>query len=193
MTGANTRTPMSYTLLASGLLFPLISWITFLLSVWTARAGRHSSGVYVPFVGPVLLDVWLAGAAAPGWSLILPWILDIGTLFFFAWLPRLGKELWETSRFTRVITLNGAQGNQTAEFSFHRGGNYQLWIRWQRAPGELGLLAVGDPGTFVKRDRQLELISHTGRERALVATGDAYVVNDTGPQDHYHLQGWHLQ
>jgi len=184
---------MSYMLLASGLLFPSISWITFLLSVWNSRAGRHSSGVYIPFVGPVVLDVWLAGAAAPGWSLILPWILDIGTLFFLAWLPRLGKELWETSRYTRVFTLNGAQGKQTAEFSFHRGGNYQLWIRWQRAPGELGLLALGEQGTYAKRDRQLELLSDAGRERALVATGDAYVVSDSGPQDNSQLQLWHLR
>lgn len=184
---------MSTMLLAGGLLFPLISWLTFLLSVWASRAGRHSSGVYVPFVGPVVLDFWLAGAAAPGWSLILPWIVDIGTLFFLAWLPQLGKQLWETSRFTRVFTLNGAQGIQTADFSFHRGGNYQLWIRWQRAPGELGMLAIGEQGTYVQHDRQLELRSDGRRERILVATGDAYVVSDSGPQGDAQLQRWHLQ
>jgi hypothetical protein len=184
---------LSTILLAGGLLFPLISWLTFLFSVRDAQAGRHSSGVYVPFVGPVLLDLWLAGTAAPGWSLILPWLFDIGTLFFLAWLPYACRGWWETSRYTRVFTLDGAQGIQTAEFSFHKGGNYYLWIRWQRAPGELGLVALGEHGTYVQRDRQLELLSHTGRERVLVATGDAYLVSDPGPQDNSQLQSWRLQ
>jgi len=180
-------------LLACGLLFPLISWLTFVISVIQARAGRHSSGVYIPLVGPVVLDVWLAGTAAPGWTLCLPWLLDIGTLFFFAATPHWCAQWWKTSKFTRVFALNGVQGNQTVEISFHRGGHYLLWMRWQRAPGEIGILALGDTGSYLERDGRIDLRSHTGRERAFIAAGDGYLASDPGSQVEPQLQGWHLQ
>ncbi|ATQ74220.1 hypothetical protein CR152_06680 [Massilia violaceinigra] len=179
-------------LLVAGCLFPLISWLTLLLSYIVARGGRSSSGIYIPFVGPALLSIWLVRVDAPHWTLPLPWIADIGTVFFLVWLPRLAREIWQTSRFTRLYKLTGSDGNESVVISFHRGGNYLLQKHWYRPAGEPGMIAIGEPGTFSSQQGIVSLCSHTGRQRYLVPEGAVHAVTDAGESDELQLQGWRL-
>jgi len=130
-------------LLIVGLFFPTISLLSFIASLLQAAiAKKNSSGIYVPIIGPVLLDFWLLSVDRPYWMLALPWIADIGTVFFAIAAPRLVTEVWQTSGFTRLFSLTGTQANQSVEISFHKGGHYQLIKRWARPEGQLGIIAI---------------------------------------------------
>jgi hypothetical protein len=80
-----------------GLLFPLISYLTAGLCLldWLLRK-RSSSPILIPLIGPLALNTWLLIAGKPLWTLVLPWILDLGTVWFFLILPRLVREWWQT-------------------------------------------------------------------------------------------------
>jgi len=157
-----------------------------------ARTGRSTSGAFIPFIGPVLLSVWLIRSSEPKWMLVLPWVLDIGTLFFLAALPRILEEVWQTSSFTRLFTLSGEDGNQSVEITFHRGGHYVLKKRWTRSKGEMGVLTLGEPGIYTSQDNVLILRSHTGRQRQAVPGGEGYVISDPGALDDYRIDGMQL-
>ncbi len=179
---------MSPGLLIAGLFFPLISLASLVFTRWASRPGHTPSGVYIPFIGPILLCVWLGRVDAPAWTFLLPWVLDVGTLIL---LPALHQE-WQVSRFTRQYTLRGVSANRSVEISFHRGGHYRMEIRWTRAPGETGTISCGELGTCTGRDALIDLCSKRQRRRRLSRQGTLYQVDDPGPDDDYSLQGMHL-
>ncbi len=184
---------MSQALFIGGLLFPLISWITLAICAFAGdRTGRSTSGVFIPFVGPVLLSVWLIRSSEPKWMLVLPWIFDIGTLFFLAALPRILEEVWQTSSFTRLFKLSGEDGNQSVEITFHRGGHYVLRKRWTGSKGEMGVLSLGEPGGYTSQEDALILRSHSGRQRQVAPDGNGYVIRDAGALDDYWIDGMRL-
>lgn len=187
---------ISHVLLILGLLFPLISWLTLACSWWTARrSDGHSSAVLIPFVGPLVLTWWLWLQGVQDWTFALPWVLDIGTVLFLFVLPRLVADAWRTSRFTRVLAVAGSQGIESVDISFHSGGHYLLKKRWNRAPGELGTIALSEPGTYVQGAAgSLELRSHAGKVRRLALDADhGYQVSDPGDAGDRSLDGWRLQ
>jgi hypothetical protein len=183
---------MPHFLLFAGFVFPLISWLTFALGFFKTRSGRAPSGVYVPLVGPVLLSAWLHKTSAPEWTLLLPWVFDIGTLFFIASAPSVLREFWRTSIFTRLFKLTGADGNESVEISFHRGGLYFLKKCWTRSSGQLWMIAIGESGKYLDGERSLKLCSDSGRKRDLAIEGEIYVVSDFGTVDDLQIQGWRL-
>lgn len=185
---------MDNVLLILGLVFPMLSWLTLVAGVIQSRAtGKGSSGVYIPFIGPILIDIWLLSIGAPTWSLIIPWIGDIGTLFFLWVLPQMVVDGWRTSRFTRTFLFVGTQGNQTVEISLHKGGRYVLRKRWQRPPNECGITALGEPGTFEREGDEFTLTSHTGWTRVIRRQADGFLVADNDAAGDYQLDGWTLQ
>ena len=182
---------MELVVLIAGLIFPTISWLTFIACTLQATfAGKSSSGVYIPIIGPILLDIWILLINAPGWTLAIPWIADIGTIIFALAIPRLFAEFWQTSIFTRTFTLEGAHTNQRAIISFHKGGHYLLTKNWTRRPGEAGVSSVGEPGTYYQHATTIELKSHAGFVRQIKENDGIYaVVDSTSPED-YQLDGW---
>ena len=171
--------------LAIGALFPAISWLTLIAGYLHYKwHGRASSGVYVPFVGPLMLDLWLLARGEPGWLLVVPWVIDVGTLFFLAALPRLVKDAWQTSRFTRLLHLSGEHSEARVDISLHRGGHYLLTKHWnQRAPLHASavprLITLGEPGLCDESPDGWRLTSHAGRVRHLLRSGSSgYVVRD---------------
>lgn len=185
---------MEHSLLVVGLIFPAISWLTLVGGIVQARrTGKSSSGIYIPFIGPILIDLWIIAVGAPKWMLVVPWMADIGTLLFLRALPRLILDAWRTSRFTRTFLLTGGRGNQAVEISFHKGGYYVLRKTWQRAAGECGMTARGEPGTFVSAPDGITLTSHTGSARQLRQIGNGFVVEDSGSLGDYSLDQWMLQ
>lgn len=103
------------------------------------------------------------------------------------------KEAFNTSRFTRLFVLTGNQSNQTVSISFHKGGIYHFQKKWQRPPGEMGLLEVNEPGTYTEQLGSLQLTSHTGSMRCIVKRKDDYFVQDDDSSDDYRIDGWVLR
>ena len=185
---------MQNAFLVLGLIFPLLSWFTFIggaIQHW--RTGKSSSGIYIPFIGPVLIDIWIVAVDSPAWMLIVPWVLDIGTWAFLWVLPRSIASAWHTSRFTRTFLLVGSRGNQTVEISLHRGGRYVLKKQWQRPSNECGIVALGEPGTYEVKGETFILTSHLGWKRIMRKRNDEFFIRDTESEGDYLLDGWSLK
>lgn len=74
---------MKNAFLAVGLIFPLLSWVTYPITIfqWVVKKKRVSP-IAVPIVGPILLTVWVILECYPRWTIALVWILDPGTIMF---------------------------------------------------------------------------------------------------------------
>jgi len=113
-------TPLLKLLLIAGVIFPAISLLTgigSLLYQW--RHKKYASPVFIPFVGPLLLTSWVILAHKALWFVAIAWVADIGTIAFLAVSPRLIRDCWHTSSFTRILSLNGSQDNQSAIITLH--------------------------------------------------------------------------
>lgn len=190
-------------LLAFGLLFPVISLFSGMLSWWGWwRYRKPSSSVFVPFVGPILLSwwVWLMGLSA--WLIPVAWLFDVGTLAFLYVAPRIFREWWRISWFTKRLTLRGRKGIEAATLELHFGGHYWLRKAWNRPSGQFGITALGETGTFTEAGEGYELMARHGLRRGLRPLDDqsaepAFLVseetvrNDDWNEDS--LDGWILK
>lgn len=189
---------LAYTLLVLGLLFPALSLFTVILSLldqWLYM--RHSSPVFVPLIGPILLTSWGFLTQAPIWLVPVFWVADIGTLTFLAVAPGLIRGWWQISPFTRIATLEGSRDIESAVITLHSTGHYVLKKTWKRPAGEIGIVGLGEGGTFVRSVDGYELNADHGVHRALRETPNgAYAVEEIPPltenQLAYALQGWVL-
>lgn len=180
-----------------GLIFPIISWLTLIGSLWSWwRRGKHTSSVFIPFVGPLLLTGWIVLAHKPLYFGAIIWTTDIGTLAFLAVSPRLIRDWWQTSSFTKILELHGNQKDQRAILTLHSNGHYVLKKTWHRPHKQPGITALGEPGTFTKSDDQYRLVSHVGLTRILEKTDlTEYVVREellTDDLHNYSLNHWTL-
>jgi hypothetical protein len=154
--------------LVSGLLFPLLSILTgiaVLIDRW--RGKKHSSPVFIPFIGPALLTAWVMLSHYPLWLIPIVWVGDIGTVAFLIISPKLLSQWWDTCSHTRVLCLHGVNGNQSAELSFHSTGRYHLRKKWQRPPNECGIVSLGELGTFTRTPDAFEMKADHGCSRQL--------------------------
>ena len=182
--------------LGAGAFFPLISLITGLLSAYEWNVNkRHCSPVFIPFFGPILFDIGLLLAKEPLWTLLLPWVLDIGTIAFLFAIPGMTRDWWQTSRFTLINNLAGKQNNQTATITLHRTGKYLLRKQWQRPAGEFGVVSLGELGHYVMGETEIQLHSDNGWSRTLKrGANNQFIVEETdNAHADYSLQGWTLQ
>jgi hypothetical protein len=192
-------TTLLNSLLIAGLIFPVLSLLTGIGSlVYQWRHKKHSSPVFIPFIGPVFLTSWVIFAHRPLWVIAIVWVADIGTLAFLAVSPRLIRDWWNTSSFTRILALNGDQDNQSAIITLHSTGHYLLQKSWIRPPGQTGIVGLGEPGTFTQLNNRYELTSHVGLHRVLQKTDEkAYRVEEEElPKEElrdYSLSGWVLR
>jgi hypothetical protein len=153
--------------------------------------------VFIPFVGPVLLTWWVFIAGQTRWLIPLAWLLDLGTIAVLVALPRLSREWWQLSVFTHLTTLRGSHGIEKVILTLHRGGRYCLKKSWDRSHGELGVVGLGETGTFIDDGDVLKLESHHGLTRRLQrADTNAFDVAEpeTGRPElqSYSLHGWRL-
>jgi hypothetical protein len=190
---------MSNGLLVAGLLFPAVSFLTAIASLYSRwRYRKYSSPIFIPFVGPVLLTIWALTSQAPGWLIPIVWIGDIGTMAFVIASPRLLSEWWDTCPLTKTLELHGSKGIESATVSFHSTGRYLIRKRWQRSVGELGILGLGELGNFVKSDDYLRMTADHGWQRQLIRTpeGKFQVLEDenvTHDNGDYSLADWILE
>jgi hypothetical protein len=192
-------TALQKLLLIVGLIFPAISWLSGIGSlVYQWRYKKHSSPVFIPFIGPILLTTWAVSTHQPLWIIVMVWVADIGTLGFLAASPALLRDWWRICSFTRVLALNGSKDNQSAIITIHSTGHYLLKKSWTRPPGQTGIVGLGEPGTFTQLEDGYELISHVGLRRLLQKTDEkAYRVEaEELPKQELHdysLRGWVLR
>ena len=130
-------------------------------------------------------------------SIAIVWFADLGTLAFLVASPRLFRDWWHTSSFTRVLALNGSKDNQRALITIHSTGHYLLKKAWS-PPGQTGIVGLGEPGTFTKVDDRYELTSHFGLRRVLWKTdeGTFHVQEEELPKEEHRnhsLSGWVLR
>ena len=185
---------MRNALLVAGLIFPILSWLTLItVAIENWKTQKNDSGIFIPVVGPVLIDIWIIIERMPLWALIIPWAFDIGTVAFLWVLPRLITEAWQVSRFTRISLFAGAKGNQTVVLSLHKGGHYLLKKQWQRPVGECGIVGLGEPGTFKRVGDVISLTSHNGWKRHIRKQDGEFRIVDDDSTENYRLNGWSLK
>lgn len=190
---------ITITFIALGLIFPVISLLTGMASRITQwRHKKNSSPLFVPFVGPLCLSGVIVAQDKLLWLIPIVWIADLGTVAFLCATPRLIAEWWTVSRFTQIRRLQGHNGNQMAVLTLHSTGQYLLKKTWQRLPGELGILALGEPGTFTPTKDGYRLVAHHGLRRTLRDEGSGtYVVEEEdvsqAAQPNHSLDHWHLK
>ena len=175
-----------------GCIFPALSWITFIGSFRSDKVtGKHSSPIFIPIIGPVLINLWSLELAQPLWVYIVPWILDIGTLSFAYILPSLFKETWQFSKFTKLMAVVSQRDNQTVKLSLQKNNSYIIRYSWSREDGELGILAMNDFGSFEKiEENKFLLTSHTGKARLLKKINDEYHCSDKESEGDSNLNGY---
>lgn len=151
-----------------GAIFPLLSFITGAIAFIEKNfIGKRSSPVFIPVIGPVLFDIGLAVEGKTGWLMLLPWLLDIGTLAFFYMAPSLIKEWWQTSVLTQLAVFQGSKDIQEVIISLHSSGRYHLRKKWNRQPDEPGINALSEAGNYESEQDRYIFISDSGLKRIL--------------------------
>jgi len=165
-------------LLGVGLLFPALSLATGLRSLYCQLRRKHyESAIFIPLIGPVLLDAYLFLKGEPSWTLVVPWIIDVSTIAFAVAAPRLIREWWRTSRFTRQSQFFGEFKNQAVALSLHKTGHYFLHRRWKLTPNETGIVSSGEIGQFTQDKDGIRLQSVNGWRRILrTDSSDSYSI-----------------
>lgn len=139
-------------LLTLGGLLSLANWGTVL---WSRRSRRFQSPV--PLLGAAMLGagMLLLPAARPyAWSALL---LDYGTLAVLLAAPKLGRELWSTSRVNLLHEYVSETDRETVHLRLFRRGVFTLRLNLHRPPGECGLVSTGMIGTWQREGARLTL------------------------------------
>lgn len=183
----------STALLAAGLIFPLLSALTGAASWIASRRDRRVSPVFVPLIGPVLLDVWLFQRGVSPWLFVIPWLADVGTLGFLSAAPWLVRTWWGISRFTRIGLLKGSRDIAEVTISLHNTHRYRLRKRWHRRANELGVVGIGEVGTCRWQGSDLHLVYEDGFLRRLRPVEGGFCVEEDNEFGDASLRGWVLK
>lgn len=174
----------------------VLNWLlTIGIVAESAITKRYSSHIWIPFVGPLCLTTLLITKGASFWTWPIPWVADIGTVMVLAATPRLFREYWRTSKYTRLLALTGSYANQQAHLSLHRHGHYLLTKKWHLKPTETGIAGLGELGIYETDGHDFILRSDSGNTRRLSSERNgSYAVRESGDfLEEYSLQGWALR
>ncbi len=179
-------------LLIVGCVFPIISWISLIIATINQKIlGIHCSPAFVPIIGPVLLNSWSIQSGHPVWFLIVPWVLDIGTLWFLFLLPNMIKEYWQYSKFTRIFVFHSKKNHKNIALSIHKNEHFIIKFNWQREKNETGIISMNDFGKYTIADNgDYTLTSHTGTKRKLYPTKGHYVCMDHENKEASNIDGY---
>lgn len=174
-----------------GSIFPLIAWISFILArIDRIRTGKRSSAVFIPFIGPVLINIGSAQEAHTLWLFLLPWLLDIGTLVWIAALPKLLKEAWNHSHWNQRLNLKGGRGRCSVALKLQKNKGYLLHANWTSENNEYGIVQISETGTYALSDNgDIQLTNHSGMIRVLRYADDLYFCLDDNPNEEHSLDG----
>ncbi len=103
-------------------------------------------------------------------------LLDYGSVEFFLVLPRVAKELWQTSRINLIREFAGRSGAKEVKIRLYKAGVLIIKHQFSRARNEPGLLTSSAIGTWSKEDRGFTL-TLGGDSIRLRPTGEIWKVN----------------
>jgi hypothetical protein len=84
-------------------------------------------------------------------------LLDYGSVSFLLALPKLIKELWQTSRIRLIDELIGEQGARRVNIRLYKGGVLIVKHKISRKKDELGLIGSSDIGSWQEADGEMAL------------------------------------
>lgn len=181
-------------LIAIGILFPCLSWVTLGLSFYEKRFHkRNASPIFIPFIGPLALNIAVILKGESILWLPLPWLLDVGTLAFLYITPNLVKDIWNTAAFNCVALYEGIFESKSAELSLFKNGGYVLKITMSTTAASV--FKVNDLGTYKKHAEEILLISHLKKTRRLLIHGEKLEVSeeDVSFPNELSIKGIHLK
>lgn len=175
-----------------GLGLPVLAWLTLIIGyIERKMTGKGSSGILIPVIGPVLLNICSLQMNLSGWTYVIPWVADISTVLFIRHLPSILREIWGFSKYTELLALQSKIGIQTANLSLHKNNLYIIRFTWLRKEDECGIIATNDFGTYqAEGDTKYILTSHTGNTIILEKDGDVYRCTDSRAAGYTNVDGY---
>lgn len=78
----------------------------------------------------------------------IPILLDYGTIRLLLSVPKIAKELWDTSRFNLVKELVSKEEKRTVTLRLYKSGAFVIEYAFKLDPDEQGLLGKSDLGIW---------------------------------------------
>lgn len=157
----------------------IVLWFLFVLinalsCYWTHIKKRFRSSI--PLVGSLFGVVGFYQTPALRRWCWVALLLDYGSIVFLLALPKLAKELWQTSRINLVREFVGRTGAREVKLRLYKAGGFIIKHQFRRAKGELGLLTSSAIGTWSAGDAGLTFTLQ-GDSIALRPTGELWKVD----------------
>jgi len=151
----------------------IVLWVLFVLlnalsCYWTHIKKRFRSSI--PLVGGLFGVAGFCQIPALSKWCWVALLLDYGSVEFFLVLPRVAKELWQTSRINLVREFVGRAGGKEVKIRLYKAGVVIIKHQFSRARNDPGLLSSSDIGTWSEGDKGL----------ALTLQGDSIYFRQTG-------------
>jgi hypothetical protein len=178
--------------LVVGCVFLALNWFTIIANyIYGKATGNFSWTIIMPVIGPVLINIWSINLGFNLGVLLIPWIFDIGTVYFILVILRMMEEYWQYSYFTKHLTLTSEAGNQRAQISFHKNNLFIIRYNWKRTKDGPVIISMNDFGTYdIRGNENYILENHTGKIRELSKSNGKYVCIDKNSVGNYNIDGY---
>jgi len=143
---------LAYALIGCGSSIIILNWAMVYSSWRTSRS--HSA---VPLIGAALCGFGLLIIPllrSYAWAVVL---IDYGTLIFFYSLPRIIREMWQTSHYNLVAQYHGSSGPLAVCIRLFQRGIFTIDYHIQRNPDQAGLVRSSNVGTWRQEGEDLRL------------------------------------
>jgi hypothetical protein len=90
-------------------------------------------------------------------------LLDYGSVVFFLAVPKLAREIWQTSRINLVGEFVGGDEGKQVKIRLYKAGVLVIKHEIARKAGEPGLVNSSDIGSWRKRDGAIILMLRNDR------------------------------
>jgi hypothetical protein len=134
-------------ILGGGIIFIFYLGLFIKLMVYLTEK-RSASLIIIPVLGPFFCNLGQLFLGVDWYWYFLPWIIDFGTILFFFATPRIFKDWWQTSRFTRLATYVDRRDNVEVKLSLHQNQIYLLQKKFHRQKGEFGMSEFSEVGHY---------------------------------------------
>jgi hypothetical protein len=141
----------------------IVLWFLFILVNWASSYQTHIKRKFtscVPLIGGVFGLIGFSQIPSlRKWSWIAV-LMDYGSIVFLITLPKLAKELWQTSRINLVSKLTGKDNTKEVELRLYRAGVFVIRHRFFLEKGQTGLMESSDLGQWHEEDGVIVLKLH---------------------------------
>lgn len=111
----------------------------------------------------------------------VPVLLDYGSITFLLALPRVVRELWQTSRINLVHEFTGKDYNKEVKIRLYKAGVFTLKLQFVRPKRSAGLLAASRIGSWSATDGTI-VLTEGEDSLTLQQLGETWKVNRSTSQ-----------